>query len=91
MRDINDIKKVGATVYYRDRLDQNSEEHGYVEGTVVEYKNVTQAEKDWEQKWSRQKGTILKIRNDREPDTYRYRHTSAVITPAQYAEKHVAH
>lgn len=88
MRDINDIKKVGAKVYYRDRLQKGGDEHGYTKGTVVEYKSVTNAEMDWGQQWSRRQGTIVKIRNDEDPEVYRYRHTSAVITPEQYREKY---
>ena len=87
MRNINDIKKVGAKVYYRDRLDEESERHGYVQGTVIEFKTITDAERDWGQKWTRRKGTILKIRNDKDPSIYRYRHTAAVITETQYEEK----
>ena len=74
-------------MYYRDKLAQDSEEHGYVEGKVVEFKSIDEAEREWDQNWSRKKGTILKIRCEHEPEIYRYRHTSAVITPDQFEEK----
>jgi hypothetical protein len=61
---------------------------GYAEGTVLDVKKIGEAERDWEQKWSKFKsGTIIKIQPLNAALPARYRHQSSVITPDQYNEK----
>ena len=65
---------------------------GYVEGNVVDVKQVSEAEEDWNQNWSKFKhGTILKIQPTNKALPARYRHQSSVITPQQHEEKLLTH
>lgn len=86
IRDPEEMKVEGAEIYYRDSKGGH---FTYVKGSVVASKNVTDAERDWGQKWSHTIGTILKIEPMEEVDEHRpkFRHLSGVLSVEQYKQK----
>jgi hypothetical protein len=80
------LKRIGAPIVYRDRVDGI---YRYVRGEVRDFRSPRGANRDWGQNWSHQSGTVFAIEQTDDVDEPRlkFRHISSCLTPEQFEAK----